>query len=132
MEVAKKKGLPLLKHHLLPRVKGFFLVASQLKNKVDYLYDINLAVKDRNGRVPNLMDIKNGIPVVGQMYIRRIPMSQVPVDDEKKCAEFLFKLYKEKVNIFFCFLFYKIFFSISSLKIEYKNYLYKYALIMYQ
>jgi lysophosphatidic acid acyltransferase/lysophosphatidylinositol acyltransferase len=33
MEVAKQKGLPLLKHHLLPRTKGFFLVASQLKGK---------------------------------------------------------------------------------------------------
>lgn len=33
MEVAKAKGLPLLKHHLLPRPKGFTLVTSQLAGK---------------------------------------------------------------------------------------------------
>ena len=33
MEVAKKKGLPILKHHLLPRTRGFYLIASQLKGK---------------------------------------------------------------------------------------------------
>lgn len=99
MEVAKKKGLPILKHHLLPRTRGFYLIASQLKGKVDYLYDFNLAVKQIDGRIPSLMDIKNGVPVEAQIYFRRIPLSQVPVDDEKKCSEFLHKLYKEKDDI---------------------------------
>ena len=33
MEVAKKKGLPLLKHHLLPRTKGFVHSVHGLKGK---------------------------------------------------------------------------------------------------
>lgn len=33
------------------------------------------------------------------MYIRRIPIKDVPKNDEKKCAEFLRQLYKEKVRI---------------------------------
>lgn len=33
MKVAKEKGLPILKHHLLPRAKGFNLMVSQLKGK---------------------------------------------------------------------------------------------------
>ena len=33
MEIAKSKGLPLLKHHLLPRTKGFTLLTSIAKNK---------------------------------------------------------------------------------------------------
>ena len=33
MEIAKKKGMPLLKHHLLPRTKGFTLLASQIRGK---------------------------------------------------------------------------------------------------
>lgn len=33
MKVAKEKGLPELKHHLLPRTKGFTLAASQMEGK---------------------------------------------------------------------------------------------------
>ena len=33
VEIAKEKGLPILKHHLLPRTKGFTLLASQIKGK---------------------------------------------------------------------------------------------------
>jgi hypothetical protein len=33
MEIAKKKGMPILKHHLLPRTKGFTLLASQIRGK---------------------------------------------------------------------------------------------------
>jgi hypothetical protein len=33
MKVAQAKGLPVLKHHLLPRSKGFNLIASQVVGK---------------------------------------------------------------------------------------------------
>jgi hypothetical protein len=33
MEVAKQKGLPILKHHLLPRTRGFALLASIVSGK---------------------------------------------------------------------------------------------------
>lgn len=33
MQVAKEKGLPILKHHLLPRTKGFTLLASQIRGR---------------------------------------------------------------------------------------------------
>ena len=36
MEVAKAKGLPLLKHHLLPRTKGFTLLAETVAGKSRY------------------------------------------------------------------------------------------------
>ena len=36
MEIAKSKGLPLLKHHLLPRTKGFTLLTSITKNKSNF------------------------------------------------------------------------------------------------
>ena len=119
MEVAKAKGLPLLKHHLLPRPKGFTLVTSQLAGKgcyyalslffylsqinklffilVDYMYDINLGIKDVDGERPSLTHIKNGVPLKCQMFIRRIPMKDIPIDDEKKNAEYLQQLYREKV-----------------------------------
>lgn len=33
MEVARKKGIPELKHHLLPRTKGFVLTMTGVKGK---------------------------------------------------------------------------------------------------
>jgi lysophosphatidic acid acyltransferase/lysophosphatidylinositol acyltransferase len=33
LEVARKKGLPLLQHHLLPRAKGFVVSIQALKGK---------------------------------------------------------------------------------------------------
>lgn len=40
MKVAKEKNLPILKHHLLPRTKGFNLMASQVKGKSKLNYFI--------------------------------------------------------------------------------------------
>lgn len=50
-----------------------------------------------NGRLPAMNDIKNGIPLKAEMYIRRIPMSKIHAEDEEKCAEYLHQLYREKV-----------------------------------
>jgi lysophosphatidic acid acyltransferase / lysophosphatidylinositol acyltransferase len=97
MIVAKEKGMPCLKHHLLPRTKGFTVLASQIKGHADYLYDITFAIKLVNGEKPSLEHIKDGIPTKGQIFLRRIPISDIPVDDEKKCAEYLHQLYREKV-----------------------------------
>lgn len=37
MRVAKEKGLPELKHHLLPRTKGFSLLARGAADRRNYL-----------------------------------------------------------------------------------------------
>ena len=37
MRVAREKGLPELKYHLLPRTKGFYLVASYVDGKSNHL-----------------------------------------------------------------------------------------------
>lgn len=100
VEVAKQKGLPILKHHLLPRTKGFTLVASQIKGKIDYIYDINLAVQNINGSKPTLMHLLNGLPAKFEIALRRIPVSSIPIDDENQCADWLQKHYKEKDDIF--------------------------------
>jgi len=100
VEVAKAKGYPVLKHHLLPRTKGFTLVVSQMKGKIDYLYDMNLAISPApDGQKPSLEHIKDGVPLKAQILMRRIPMSSIPTDDEKKCAAYLQELYRQKDEI---------------------------------
>ena len=45
--------------------------------------------------------IKDGIPVRGYLYMKRIPIAEVPVDDEDKITKFLFDMYERKVRIIF-------------------------------
>lgn len=49
------------------------------------------------GYKPSLLDIFKIEPVDAKLYIRRIPMSNIPVSYERECANFLNKLYQEKV-----------------------------------
>lgn len=101
MEIAKAKGLPLLKHHLLPRTKGFHLLIDSVKEKADFFcYDITIGMKSVNGEKPTLKHIKDGIPIEFQVYLRRIAVASIPVHDEKLCADWLQKLYREKDEIF--------------------------------
>lgn len=101
MEVAKQKGLPLLKHHLLPRTKGFVLFVQQVAGRIEWLYDITICINKVNGtEKPTLKHIKDGVPVNFEIYLRRIPMSSIPVKDDKECADWLHQLYREKDEIF--------------------------------
>ena len=98
MEIAKEKGLPLLKHHLLPRTKGFSLIASQSVGKINWIYDVTIGIAQVNGEKPTLKHIKDGVPVQAEIYLRRIPMSSVPTQNEKECGDWLHNHYKEKVK----------------------------------
>lgn len=62
------------------------------------MYDVTIACDDVEGESPTFKHIVNGIPLRAQFFMRRIPMSQIPTDDDKKCSEFLYNLYQEKVN----------------------------------
>ena len=59
LEYAQKNGLPLLKHHLTPRTKGFALLVENLRgNNFKAVYDVAVAYpKWAHNRVPNHLDI---------------------------------------------------------------------------
>jgi len=42
---AKEKGLPILKHHLTPRTKGFTTSLPYLHGKFGAIYDVQLSFK---------------------------------------------------------------------------------------
>jgi lysophosphatidic acid acyltransferase/lysophosphatidylinositol acyltransferase len=42
---AKEKNLPLLKHHLTPRTKGFTTSIQFMRKKFGAIYDVTLCVK---------------------------------------------------------------------------------------
>ena len=63
----------------------------------DYLYDINLAIPNVNGEKVSIKHVRDGIPFNAEFFLRRIPISSIPYDDDKKLTEYLHKLYQEKV-----------------------------------
>lgn len=43
------------------------------------------------------LNMLQGEKVKAQLYVRRIRLSKVPLEDEAACSEFLLSLYQEKV-----------------------------------
>ncbi|XP_024603718.1 1-acyl-sn-glycerol-3-phosphate acyltransferase delta isoform X3 [Neophocaena asiaeorientalis asiaeorientalis] len=68
MQVAQAKGLPSLKHHLLPRTKGFAITVRSLRNVVSAVYDCTLNF--RNNENPTLLGVLNGKKYHADLYVR--------------------------------------------------------------
>uniref|UniRef100_A0A8C6TXN2 1-acylglycerol-3-phosphate O-acyltransferase 3 n=1 Tax=Neogobius melanostomus TaxID=47308 RepID=A0A8C6TXN2_9GOBI len=98
MQVAESKGIPKLKYHLLPRTKGFTTTLQCLKGTVSAVYDVTLNFKDN--QTPTLLGIVKGKKYKADMSVRRFPVEEIP-EDEKECANWLHKLYQEKVKHIF-------------------------------
>ncbi|XP_045630152.1 1-acyl-sn-glycerol-3-phosphate acyltransferase gamma isoform X2 [Ursus americanus] len=98
MEVAVSKGLPVLKHHLLPRTKGFTTAVQCLRGTVAAVYDVTLNF--RGNKNPSLLGILYGKKYEADMCVRRFPLEEIPLD-EKEAAQWLHKLYQEKCLPFF-------------------------------
>ncbi|PSN36531.1 1-acyl-sn-glycerol-3-phosphate acyltransferase delta [Blattella germanica] len=90
---AEEKGLPVLKHHLTPRTKGFTTSLPYLREKVGAIYDVQLSFK--GGEKPTMTDLLLGKKVQAHLYIDRIPLEQVP-EEEEECSQWLFQLYQKK------------------------------------
>lgn len=95
VKFAQERGMTVLNHHLIPRSKGFTASLSVLKKKCPAILDVQI-VFDENAKVkPTLANVLNGRPIVGHIYLRRIPMSEVP-DNEEEAAKWLQELFVRK------------------------------------
>lgn len=98
MNFAREKGLPELKHHLSPRTKGFYASLPPMEGKIPAIYDIVLSFKvDGKNAEPTMTNLLYGKKVVAHFYMRRIPMEEVPKDEEKS-AKFLHEMFVRKVS----------------------------------
>ncbi|CAB3368327.1 Hypothetical predicted protein [Cloeon dipterum] len=95
MKFAKERGLPLLKHHLVPRTRGFTSSIPHLKEKMGAIYDVQLAFKKDDKIEPSMSNLLIGKGVTAHLYIRRIPMDGVPTD-EQEANQWLHELYQRK------------------------------------
>eukprot|EP00058_Branchiostoma_floridae_P024993 XP_002610483.1 hypothetical protein BRAFLDRAFT_85624 [Branchiostoma floridae] len=69
MEVAQNKGLPELKHHLLPRTKGFTLCARVGKKYIQAFYDVEYHFNNDRPE-PTMMDLLKGKAQHVHVYFR--------------------------------------------------------------
>ncbi|TDG48066.1 hypothetical protein AWZ03_005483 [Drosophila navojoa] len=98
VKFAQERGMTPLKHHLIPRTKGFTASLPTLRGICPVIYDINLAFKSDEKVPPTMLSLLNGKAVEPYMLMRRIPLEQVP-EGEKEAADWLQKLYVEKDRI---------------------------------
>lgn len=97
MEYARQKNFPELKYHLLPRTKGFNYCVQHLKNKTNAIYDIEIAFPETPK--PTMLNILFGHKLIGDMYVRRIPIQEIPTDSDEECSKWLHELYQQKDKI---------------------------------
>lgn len=89
---AKERNLEPLKHHLIPRSKGFAVTIPILKkHNCPMLYNVQLAFDKNAPNQATLGSLLRGQKIVAHVYIDRIPMEKV-----EPTFECLFNLYKEK------------------------------------
>lgn len=115
---AKEKNLPILKYHLTPRTKGFISSIPYMRGKNMAIYDIQIAFKESDSVKPTMTNLLLGKKIEGHMYMKRIPLEEVPEGDEA-AAEWLHKLYQEKVRYFknqFAYRYYTIIILLGKLK----------------
>ncbi|UJR37543.1 hypothetical protein I4U23_030245 [Adineta vaga] len=98
MKIACEKGLPELKHHILPRTKGFTLLLQGAENRIAAVYDLTVGFK-KTGAVPTLLSILKGHACQAEIFVRRIPISDIPQDTEQ-CSNWVHELYQEKDKIY--------------------------------
>ncbi|XP_012590674.1 PREDICTED: 1-acyl-sn-glycerol-3-phosphate acyltransferase delta [Condylura cristata] len=116
MQVAQAKGLPSLKHHLLPRTKGFAITVKSLRNRLRPAAGCVLtrcATGEGRGPTsfppgdrllahaielpPHAAGAARGRRLTAHRapLCRRIPLEEVP-EDEDQCSAWLHKLYQQK------------------------------------
>lgn len=95
VKFAEERGMPVLKHHLIPRTKGFTASLPYLKKKCPCILDIQLAFNKNDPVEPTMGNLLRGRAVTGHMLVRRIDMQSLP-DNEADAAEWLQEFYRSK------------------------------------
>lgn len=98
VKFAQERGMTVLKHHLIPRTKGFTASLPYLKEKCPAILDIQLAFKKNDEVEPTIGNLLNGRGVTGYMHVRRIDMKSLP-DKEEDAAEWMQEFFRFKDNL---------------------------------
>ncbi|KAG6794873.1 1-acyl-sn-glycerol-3-phosphate acyltransferase gamma [Apis mellifera caucasica] len=92
---AQKEGLPILKYHLTPRTKGFTASIPYMRDKIPAIYNMQVQFNSNDSVKPTITNLLLGKRILGHIYMQRIPMKEIP-EDQEAAAEWLHKLYEKK------------------------------------
>jgi lysophosphatidic acid acyltransferase / lysophosphatidylinositol acyltransferase len=95
VKFAQERGMTVLNHHLIPRTKGFTASLPVLKKKCASIMDVQLVFDENDKFKPTIINLLRGKCLNGHLYLRRVPMSEVP-DDESAAAKWLQDLFVRK------------------------------------
>jgi lysophosphatidic acid acyltransferase/lysophosphatidylinositol acyltransferase len=92
LKFAKERSIEPLKHHLIPRAKGFSTCVPLLdKYNCPAVYNVQVSYDPKAANPPYLGTLVMGKKITTHVYIRRYPINQVD-----PTFEFLYDVYKEK------------------------------------
>jgi lysophosphatidic acid acyltransferase/lysophosphatidylinositol acyltransferase len=92
IKFAKERNIEPLKHHLVPRAKGFALSLPLLKKyKCPVVYNVQLSFDMNAENPPHMASLIMGKKLVAHVYIDRIPIENV-----EPTFESLYDIFKEK------------------------------------
>lgn len=95
VKFAQERGMTVLNHHLIPRTKGFTASLPVLRKKCAAIMDVQLVFDEKDKVKPTIINLLRGKSITGHMYVRRIPMSDVPTD-EVEAGKWLHELFVRK------------------------------------
>eukprot|EP00053_Salpingoeca_punica_P008417 m.75623 g.75623 ORF g.75623 m.75623 type:complete len:380 (+) comp14594_c0_seq1:188-1327(+) len=78
VEHCKANNLPVFKHVMYPRVKGWSLVVQELRNSLDSVYVATYAFPP--GEPPSVADLLEGKDIDIRIHITRTPIKDLPAD----------------------------------------------------
>lgn len=91
-----KAGLPVLKHVMSPRTRGFEATLEGLGSLTDAVYDVTIAFEGYDvGRVPGLRELFFGGMSRVHLHVRRFPAAALPVAKEAR-VEWVLDRFEEK------------------------------------
>lgn len=94
LDFLAERNMKPLKHHLVPRTKGFTTMMPLLRENFAAIYDIELIFGETSA-TPSLKSMIMGKHFDAHVYVKRIPMSEVP-DNEEGQEQFLRDLFYKK------------------------------------
>jgi len=89
---AREHGLPVLRHVLVPRTKGFVATVQGLRSHVDAVYDLTLGYERG---VPTLWQFVKGYAPRAHLHVKRHPIATLPTEAED-LAGWLHDRFREK------------------------------------
>lgn len=93
-EFAKSKGMPVPKHTLVPKTRGFVAVASNLAQSVDAVYDVTFMPAEGKP-APSLFGLFCRRPAEIHVHVRRIDAKELP-EGEHELKEWCLDLFRSK------------------------------------